>query len=192
MTKRLAVAVLAAMAVPASADRVAAPPPTQTPPIPERLRRRRPPPPSPVDTILKESQAIAGSWACKGVVMLGTGASTPMTATLVLTADLDSTWIHGKLAQTGDGAFKVELYRTFDPVAQQWTELSMSNDGAHQTATSTGEANGVWTWVGEDISTAGTVQRRDYEQRGGGGVKVWGERSLGGEWQKSYELSCNR
>jgi hypothetical protein len=194
MSKSLALVLLGVMAASARADRAAPPPPQTRPGIPERSppRLRRPPPPpppSPAAAIAKEGQAVAGTWTCKGALMTGGGASAPTTATLVLAVDLDGAWIHGKLVA---GTLKVELYRTFDPASQQWTALMLSNDGAHVAATSTGEANGVWTWTGEETAIAGTVQRRDYEQRDANAMKLWGERLLGGDWQKSYELSCNR
>ncbi len=106
-----------------------------------------------------------------------------------MSLDLDCAWIHAKL--TDNAGVKLDIYRTFDVVAQQWTQMSMANNGAHAVATSTGEANGTWTWVGPESSQAGTVQRRDYETVGTT-VKLWGERLLGGEWQKSYEISCTK
>jgi hypothetical protein len=175
----------------ATADRAMAP-------IPERARPQvpQPPPPPPpppvsVGDIRAAAQPALGNWTCKGVELVGDGSSRPLEATLNVALDLDDTWIRARLVAKGTHAMKVDAYRTFDVVAKEWTEVSMANNGAHHVATSTGEANGTWTWVGAESSQSGTVQRRDYETIGAT-VKLWGERLLGGEWQKSYEMTCAR
>jgi hypothetical protein len=185
----------------AYADRVMAPAATPAPPPlpnqgPSIARRRVPPTPptpsAPVDVIAAAARPLLGNWTCKGVVLVGDGSSTPYEGTLSVAIELDGAWLHGKLApRSGVVGMKVDMFRTFDAVAQEWTEMSMASNGAHHVATSTGEANGTWTWVGSESSSTGTVQRRDYETQGAT-VKLWGERLLGGSWQKAYEISCAR
>jgi hypothetical protein len=160
---------------------------------------QRPPmakPPAPVSPeIAKLGKQLAGSYKCKGVTLRGDGSSQPMQATLDVKLDLDNAWIQSSLVEQGKPvsfAIKWSEYRTYDPVAKQWTRIQLANTAGYVVSTSVGEKAGKWMWEGTAASPEGTMQLRDYEQRDAKQTKVWGEAMLGGSWQKLYEATCIR
>ena len=185
--------VLAAVTGTAYADKAEAPPvPAQAPVASRRLPPPPPPPPPPtpppveVTTLAKQ---VAGTYACKGVMFVGNGASMPLSAKLSIKTALGGTW----LAESLDGGgFSVDDYRTFDAVAKQWTRIQMTSTSGHAVSTSLGDTNGSWTWDGTQSSPRGTQQVRDHEEVGNRQLTIWGEVLLGGGWQKGYELTCKR
>jgi hypothetical protein len=175
----------------ARADR-AAPPVMEEPPPQQPPRRILPPQAQPVSPVIAEqAKAVEGSWKCKGVQIGATGSSTPMAGTLTGKLELDGAWIHLQLVDTAPGSAKLDIYRTFDAVAKEWTELVMASDASHATATSLGEQGGTWVWNGALAASTGTVQVRDSETHGAQ-WKLWGEQLLGGDWHKTYEMTCSR
>jgi hypothetical protein len=156
-----------------------------------------PPPPTPVQTpapeIAQLGRTAAGSYRCKGVMMRPDGSSSPLQATLAIELALDKAWVQTSLTETGKpGGLKFVEYRTYDPVAQQWTRIQLASSSGHVISTSLGEKSGTWTWEGTATSPNGTLQLRDYEQLSPKQIKVWGEALLGGSWQKLYEATCAR
>ncbi len=150
-----------------------------------------PPAPKPAPEIAKLGKQSAGTWTCKGNMARGNGSSAPLAATIAVKLDLDNAWVATTLVEKG-GPLKWTEYRTFDPVAKQWTKLQMANTSGYAVSTSLGEQAGTWTWTGTATSPNGTLQLRDHEQAEGKGIKRWGEAQLGGFWQKTYEVSCKR
>jgi hypothetical protein len=181
---------IAACAATAFADRVADPPePALLPPKP-----RVPPPPGAVKLL---GSQIAGTLHCKGVYLHLDGSSTPLVATMTTKLDLDGAWIQTSLvAETKPEPDLAPLryvdYRTFDPIAKQWTRVSLDNTGGRVTETSFGVRGGEWTWNGTTVTPVATYDSRDHEQRDGGTLKIWGEAMLGGSWQKVYEATCKK
>jgi hypothetical protein len=167
---------------------------------PAQMPRRRPPPPpppavpAPAPEIAKLGKLLAGTYKCKGVTMRGDGSSTPIQATITIKLDLDNAWIQTSLVEDGKttGALKWTEYRTFDPIAKQWTRIQLASSSGHVVATSLGEKDGKWTWDGTAVSPNGSLQTRDYEQRDAKQTKVWGEAMLSGSWQKLYEATCKK
>lgn len=172
---------------------VAAPPPPPVQSAPRVMPPNRRPPPQPPQQppvsplIAAEATALAGTWTCKGAQIAADGSSTPETARMTSALVLDGAYVH---LTFDSGTAKLEIYRTFDSVAKQWTQMVMSNDASHVMATSLGEQNGAWTWDGSLSSQTGTLQVRDREQRSGASIKLWGEQLLGGSWTKVYDMTC--
>ena len=79
-----------------------------------------------------------------------------------------------------------------DAVNRFVRRIQLASTSGHVISTSLGEQNGKWTWEGSAKSPMGTLQVRDYEQRDGHDVRLWGEAMLGGSWQKLYEVSCKK
>nr|HEX4318821.1 hypothetical protein [Kofleriaceae bacterium] len=187
----------------ASADMVEAPPPDMPvaappPPVqgapsvmpPNRRPPPQPPQPPPVSPLIAaEATALAGTWTCKGVQIAAAGSSTPETVRLTSALVLDGAYVH---LTFDSGTAKLEIYRTFDSVSKQWSQMVMSNDASHVMATSLGEQNGTWTWDGTLSSQTGTLQVRDSEQRSPTSIKMWGEQLLGGTWTKVYDMTCTK
>jgi hypothetical protein len=154
-----------------------APPPQQQQPAPV---------PTPVE-VAALAKTRAGTWTCKGNTQNGDGSSTPLQGTLIGKLDLDNAWL--QLSFTSD-KLKVTIYRGYDSVAKQWTQVELQSTSAHVMSTSPGEQNGAWTWTGTQSSPSGTLQVADHEQLDGKQLKMWGEALLGGSWQKIYEVTC--
>jgi len=154
-----------------------------------------PPPPAPPvqpPEIAAVGKTLAGTWTCKGSKPRGDGSSASMVAKLTIKLDLDGAWVQASFVESGAGGAKLTSYRTFDPVAKQWTLVQVTNAGGHAVSTSAGETGGAWTWTGTSNTSAGSTQTRDHEQRDGKQLKVWGEALLGGAWQKTYEATCSK
>jgi hypothetical protein len=182
----LRLCVLVALAGTAYADKAVFEP-AQAP-----VLRHVPPPAPPVTPPLEVTQLakqIAGTYACKGVMFVGNGASQPLTAKLAIKTALGGAWLASSLQSD---SFSVDDYRTFDTIGKQWTRIQMTSTIAHAVSTSLGDKSGAWTWEGTQSSPSGTMQVRDHEELGKGQLKLWGEALLGGSWQKSYELTCKR
>ena len=175
--------VLVALPSLAFADRAMEPPMKPTPP---------PAPVGPAPEIAKVGKATTGTYKCKGNTMRGDGSSTPLVATVAVKLDLDNAWIQTTLAEDSKTPLRFTEYRTYDPVAKQWTRIQLVNTSGHVQSTSLGEQNGKWTWEGAAVSPAGTLQLRDYEECPAGGMHLWGEALLGGTWQKLYEVTCKK
>ncbi|MCX5741799.1 MAG: hypothetical protein NT062_04775 [Proteobacteria bacterium] len=153
----------------------------------------RPQPPTPVKPapeITTVGKTLAGMWTCKGVALNGDGSSTPVIGAMVTRLDLDNAWI--ATTTTEKAGRKLSEFRTFDAVAKQWTRIQMTSTSAYIVTTSLGEKAGLWTWTGAQTSPTGTLQVRDFEQRTGKTVKLWGDVQLGGAWQKLYDMSCTK
>jgi len=183
-------------APPPSAGSAAMPTPQQ-----EALMRRMPNPPPPKPVAPKPAPEIAafgkqygGSWTCKGNTMRGDGSSTPLTASVNVKLDLDNAWVATSLVEKS-GPLKWTEYRTYDPVAKQWSRVQLANTSGYVVSTSLGEQGGKWTWNGTAKSPSGSVELRDYEQpdgKDGKAVKLWGEAMLGGSWARMYEVTCKK
>jgi len=59
-------------------------------------------------------------------------------------------------------------------------------------SSSPGEKGGKWTWTGAATSPNGTLPLRDYEQRDGAQLRLWGEAQIAGTWQKLYDVTCKK
>jgi hypothetical protein len=155
-----------------------------------------PPPPSRVAVASPETSklgaAVAGSYSCKGVQLEADGSSRPMRGRLTIKLEPDFGWIQSTFVQELPSAFKIADFRSYDHVSKQWTRLRLTSASAHETATSLGEQNGIWTWSGIESSSIGTMQQRDHEQISKTSLKLWGEAMLGGTWEKQYEVTCTR
>lgn len=172
---------------------VAAPPPIEEDEIapPDEGPQRLPPPaPSPVADVAAHAQELVGKWACKGVVKNADGSSRPRHAAMTVALDLDGAWVSFTTVESGESTGKRTTYRTFDPVAVQWSESTMASGGVLTTATSAGEDKGVWTFAGVEKSAASTIQVKHHEERAKGALVLWGEALLGGAWVTTYETSC--
>lgn len=137
------------------------------------------------------AKTLTGTWSCKGNTSRGDGSSTPLSATVVSRLDLDNAWISTTLVEKG-GTLKWTEYRTYDPRASQWTRIQIANTTGHVISTSPGEQTGKWTWTGTASSPMGSLQLRDYEQKDGKSLKLWGEAQISGAWQKLYEVTCKK
>jgi len=152
-----------------------------------------PPPNAPAEVGVL-GKKLAGSYGCKGVAFVGNGSSIPLRAKVAIKLDLDNAWLTATMTETtdGQGGMKWSEYRTFDPIAKQWTRIQLTNAASHVMSSSLGERDGAWTWEGVATSQAGTQQIRDHEQWSGKQVKMWGELLASGSWSKSYEVTCSR
>ena len=146
---------------------------------------------TPAREIAALGKQLAGTWICKGNSMRGDGSSTPLVATVTNKLELDNAWIVTTLVEKS-GPLKWTEFRSYDPVAKQWTRIQFANTAGHVISTSLGEQGGKWTWVGTASSPNGSFQLRDFEQRDGKAMKVWGEAMLGGTWTKLFETTCRR
>ncbi len=151
----------------------------------------KPVPFKPPAEIAALAKTLAGTWSCKGNTSRGDGSSTPLSATVVSRLDLDNAWISTTLVERG-GTLKWTEYRTYDPRASQWTRIQIANTTGHVISTSPGEQTGKWTWTGTASSPLGSLQLRDYEQKDGKSLKLWGEAQISGAWQKLYEVTCKK
>lgn len=153
-----------------------------------------PPPPPRIATAAPETAALAtklaGTWACKGVLLAENGSSSPLVTTITTKLDLAGGWMQSAVVQNGTPI--ATEYRAFDHVAKQWTRVQLHANSTLAMATSTGEATGKWTWAGMEQSSTGTVAVRDFEELSPTGTKRWGEMLLGGTWQKRYEVTCSK
>ena len=188
---RLALLALLALPHAARADRVMAAPAVAMPPVP-MPPPPPPPPPPPAAEIAQLAKQVAGTYACKGVQLAADHSSTPVTAKLSIKLALGGAWILSSLAELKADGLQLDEYRTYDPVAKQWTRIQLASSTGHVISTSLGEKGGTWTWEGTATSPLGTQQLRDYEQLGDRQLKLWGEALLGGTWQKLYEVTCKR
>jgi hypothetical protein len=221
MGRTIAIALVAVLAGTAAADRVAEPaqPPANPAPAGRRASRpsdvplgheapnmgapgmgaplpSRPAPPPPPPVVAPEIRALgrqlAGRYTCKGVMLHADGSSNPLRASLTIELDLEDAWIRGSYVEAGAGGMRLTDYRTYDAIARRWTRIQLASTSGHVLSTSLGEQNGTWTWQGAAESPQGTIQVRDYEQRGGKQLRLWGEALLGGRWQKQYDVTCRR
>lgn len=157
------VSVMCVCALSASAGAEMARGPSLDKPAP-RHRPPPPPQPSPVADVTAHAQDLVGAWTCGGEAM-------------VVTLDLDSAWVVIRTrART--------TYRTYDPVAKEWTQVTMTADGALTTTTSPGEDKGVWTFTGASV--------REREQRTADGLRLRREELRGDAWVGTYEATCAR
>jgi hypothetical protein len=166
----------------APSQHIAPPPPRPLPP----------PQPAVSPEIAKLGKQVAGNYMCKGVELNLDGSSTPLAANASIKLSLADAWITVSFAETKAGGVKFEDYRTYDATAKQWTRVQLASTSAYAIWTSLGEKNGKWTWEGTEISSAGTLQLRDYEQVSDKTIKIWGEGLMSGSWQKRYEATCTR
>lgn len=200
----LLLAVLGIAAGPAIADRAvppqdpAAPPPPPPPPRngfmrpPQPMPRPPVPRPAPPPEVAALAKRLAGTYTCKGVQLAPTGASTPLTATLVVKLAVGDAWLQMTLTEPKAHGLGFEDFRTYDPIAKEWTRLQVASSTAHTVWTSLGESGGSWSWDGTATSPSGSMQRRDHETPGDRQLFLWGEALLGGGWQKLYEVTCKR
>jgi hypothetical protein len=184
---RLAVALALVVSGTAVADRLAdpAPMPRQPPPPP--------PPPQPPAEIATVGAPLVGAWTCKGVQLPGDGSSRPASLKLAIDLDDDHAWIRTTAVETvtGQPGLKYTEYRTYDAISRAWTRLELASTTAHVVSTSTGEADGKWTWAGTLHQPTGDLEIRDFEKRADAKhLEMWGEELLGGAWQKVYQFSC--
>lgn len=153
-------------------------------------RRFMPPPPPNTAEVAAHAQDLVGTWQCKGTFANGDGSSQPRHATITAKLDLAGSWLAISVVETGETTGKRAVYRTFDPVAKQWTQVEMESGGGRVVTTSPGWEKGGWVFTGVEQSTTASIQVREHEERGKDGVKLWGEALLGGAWAKTYELAC--
>ena len=151
-----------------------------------------PQPVLPSPEVAKLAKVAAGTYKCKGVQLRSDGSSVPLQATVTIKLELGDAWIESALVEDKTGGLRFVDYRTFDPVAKQWTRIQLASTSGHVLSTSLGEKDGKWTWEGTATSPLGTQQLRDYEQLAKDQIKVWGEALLAGSWQKQYEATCKR
>ena len=112
-------------------------------PAHRQMPRKHPPRVQPVSAeIAKLGKAIAGSYDCSGTE-----------DHLVVSLGLDDAWIEYRF----DHAVE---YRTYDPVAKEWTRVRIDATGSH-VDTSLGEVDGKWAWSAGDTETIslGTIKR---------------------------------
>jgi hypothetical protein len=187
---------LVVLAGAADAERVATPmrPPPPNgprPPPPPQQPPRVPHPPAEVARLAKD---LVGTATCKGVVMNGDGSSTPIVGTLESKLDLDGTWLATSFVEqrAQQPGLKLSDFRTYDPIAKQWTRLRLDNAMSYVEETSLGASDGGWTWTGTQNTQNGSFEVRDHEQFEAKQIKLWGESMLSGKWQKLYEITCAR
>jgi hypothetical protein len=183
---------------PEKADRKPAPPSATPPaPAPSAGAATRPSPPAPQTPagppveVAALGKELAGTWTCKGVALRGDGSSKPLVASVVSKLDLDDAWLVTTLTEK-DGKLKFTQYRSYNPIAKEWTRIQMDNMTGHVLSTSPGERGGKWAWTGNATSPMGTLPLRDYEQRDGAQLRLWGEAQIGGSWEKLYEVTCKK
>ena len=189
------VAVLISSVGVVEADRVAEPAQQQMGPR-IKVPPRPPPPPvrrvyQPPPEIGKLAKELEGVWACKGVVLAGDGSSQPLVGTLASKLELGGAWIEQTFGDRNQ-APRFVAFRTYDATARQWTRAYFDSTAGRVEQTSLGETGGLWTWTGTSTTPTGTFEARDYEQRDGAQLKMWGELMLGGQWQKAYEVTCKK
>lgn len=170
VVKRIAVMAVAVWSASASAN-VARPPPPEPngrgipmdivdePPM---RRPVTPPAPSPVAEVTAHASGLVGTWSCSG-------------EPLVIALDLDNTWV---VLRAGARV----AYRSYDPVAKQWTQLVMGAGGAVETEVSPGEDKGAWTFASAAV--------REREARTNDGLVLMREERRDGAWVTTYEASC--
>lgn len=165
-------------------------------PQPELAQRRAPPPkvvkPPPTNTVevADHAKALIGTWQCKGTLSRGDGSSQARHATMTVKLDLDGGWIAMAMVENTESTGKRTAYRTYDPVAKQWTQVTMGSGGVHSTTASPGEAQGAWMFAGVEEQLTASIQVRDHEERTKDGLKLWRESLLGGAWTKTSEMTC--
>jgi hypothetical protein len=198
--KRFTSALVIAFVAPAAAN----PPSSEkaerkAPPAPAtsagaRIPSPPPPPQQPAGApaeVAALGKELAGAWSCKGVALRGDGSSQPLQASVTMKLDLDDAWLVTTLVEK-TGKLKFTEYRTYDPTAKEWTRVQLVNTAGHVLSTSPGERGGKWTWTGTATSPSGALPLRDYEQRDGGQLHLWGEAQIGDAWQKLYDVTCKK
>jgi hypothetical protein len=199
--KLVASMIVTAIAVPATAN----------PPAPDKADRKAPPAPAasagaprtpspppappahaaPPPEVAALGKDLAGAWTCKGVALRENGSSQPLQASVTIKLDLDDAWLVTTLVEKG-GSLKFIEYRSYDGVAKEWTRVQLVNTAGRVLSTSPGEKGGKWTWTGAATSPNGTMPLRDYEQRDGAQLRLWGEAQVAGTWQKLYDVTCKK
>jgi hypothetical protein len=151
-------------------------------------------PATPAPEIAALGKASAGTWKCKGSMMMPTGQSMPLVSKMSTKLDLNGFWLKTSYAEAGKSGFKFDSMTTFNTATKTWHRMMASNMGSFETTSSEGPKDGKAVWTGTSNSAMGEAMARHYEETVGKEFKMWGEYSQdkGKTWMKAYEASCTK